>query len=50
MESPDPRLIVTKAQMFEEERAQLGLGTGMQGTALCLSGGGVRSAAFCLGV
>jgi hypothetical protein len=32
------------------ERAELGLGGDAQGTALCLSGGGVRSAAFCLGV
>lgn len=33
-----------------EERAALGLGPGEQATALCLSGGGIRSAAFCLGV
>ena len=42
-------LVIDTAEMLVEERAALGLGDA-QGTALCLSGGGVRSAAFCLGV
>jgi Patatin-like phospholipase len=44
-----PPLVVTRQQMLDEERSALSL-TGRQGDALCLSGGGIRSAAFCLGV
>ena len=37
-------------EVFERERRGLGLGGGDRLHALCLSGGGVRSAAYCLGV
>ncbi|MER2265854.1 patatin-like phospholipase domain-containing protein [Methylobacterium oxalidis] len=37
-------------QVLRAERSALGLEAGEQPNALCLSGGGVRSAAFCLGV
>ena len=41
--------IMTARQAIDEEFRRLGIG-GRQPTALCLSGGGIRSAAFCLGV
>ena len=37
-------------EAFKRERRGLGLGEGDRLHALCLSGGGVRSAAYCLGV
>jgi hypothetical protein len=46
---PEPIVIRTAAEALVEERAALGLQNG-QPAALCLSGGGIRSAAFCLGV
>jgi hypothetical protein len=39
---------LTKEEALQKERIHLKL-AGMQPTALCLSGGGIRSAAFCLG-
>ncbi|MBI3657191.1 MAG: patatin-like phospholipase family protein [Acidobacteria bacterium] len=38
------------SQVLEQERAQLGVNTEKPLTALCLSGGGIRSATFALGV
>ena len=35
---------------LKEEMLRLGLGTQAEGAALCLSGGGIRSAALCIGV
>ncbi|MEE7475631.1 patatin-like phospholipase family protein [Methylobacterium hispanicum] len=42
--------IVDAATAIAEEFGHLHLTPGQQPTALCLSGGGIRSAAFCLGV
>jgi hypothetical protein len=41
--------ILRQSDVLGEEREKLGLSTNEQPTALCLSGGGIRSAAFCLG-
>lgn len=46
---PEFRILRT-SDVDVEERSKLGLGPDEQPTALCLSGGGIRSAAFCLGV
>ena len=42
--------VLRQCDIWREERVALGLVGEEQATALCLSGGGVRSAAFCLGV
>ncbi|WP_132257299.1 hypothetical protein [Methylobacterium segetis] len=46
----DPIAPLSTAEALAAERDALGLAEGEQPAALCLSGGGVRSAAFCLGV
>lgn len=42
--------VIDAQAALREERAALGLGADAVPAALCLSGGGIRSAAFCLGV
>jgi hypothetical protein len=52
-EPPGPKAdapVVSSAEALREEFDHLGLPNGGGGHALCLSGGGIRSAAFCLGV
>lgn len=52
-EPPGPKAVdpvVEAGAALKEEFDHLGLGADGGGHALCLSGGGVRSAAFCLGV
>ena len=44
-----PFNILRQSDILAQERAKLGLSENEQPTALCLSGGGIRSAAFCLG-
>ncbi len=44
------RLIVGQQDVLVQERAVLGLKGTEAASAICLSGGGIRSAAFCLGV
>lgn len=48
--SPNPELVIGTDDSLLEERTMLGLAPDTQPTALCLSGGGIRSASFCLGV
>jgi hypothetical protein len=49
-EDKSRKLRVDWDEAFAEERKALGLDGAIQPAALCLSGGGVRSAALCLGV
>jgi hypothetical protein len=49
LEQPDPQAPITAQKALEQEQDALGLQPG-EAAALCLSGGGIRSAAFCLGV
>ncbi|WP_288581307.1 patatin-like phospholipase family protein [uncultured Methylobacterium sp.] len=44
------RFVVDAETALREERERIGLADGEQPAALCLSGGGIRSAAVCLGV
>jgi hypothetical protein len=41
--------VLNEAEILEKERQALELDASAQPSALCLSGGGIRSAAFCLG-
>jgi hypothetical protein len=45
---PDYR-VMTSEEVFAEEREAIGIDANKQPTSLCLSGGGIRSAAFCSG-
>jgi hypothetical protein len=45
----DPTGVLTDAQVIAQERSYLGLEPGQATSALCLSGGGMRSASFCIG-
>jgi hypothetical protein len=47
----EPVVVLDSHLVLGEERKRLGLAEqGTDGNAICLSGGGIRSAAFCLGV